>query len=191
MKALRARAADDRGFSLAEMLVVMVVGAIVLTATSSMMISTLRAERGSSALRESMDSARVASERLRRELRGAQRLYPVNSAGVAAGPLVLPFWIDRNANGAVEADEEVTYELVEEAGEGQLRRYTRADPVPRIIARGLDLSVVSGLSQSRFTWTVPPPDTRVIDVVLVVRGDAAGATSELKVEESMRVRNVR
>jgi type IV pilus assembly protein PilW len=117
-----ARLSSD-GFSLAELLVSLAVLGLLLAGTFSILNGSLQAVGWGSARLAAQQSARVALDRMVKELRGAG--YDPTSAGiapiVAAAPTLVSFQNDLNGNGVVDPTRErVTYLL--RPGESILRR---------------------------------------------------------------------
>jgi prepilin-type N-terminal cleavage/methylation domain-containing protein len=111
---LRRRFLDDqRGVTLVELLVVIVISAIIGSAILMSVVSAARAEQRALDLRENTDAARLATERIRDDLRG--------SFGVCDGSdaSTLIVWDgDADGNERIEDTELRTFTLVD----GDLRR---------------------------------------------------------------------
>jgi type II secretory pathway component PulJ len=113
----------EAGHSLVELLIATARLALVMAATLSLLQSGLAASGWGSARVEAQQAARVALERMARELREAG--YDPASVGinavVVAEPARVVFQRDLNGNGLIDATHErVTYLL--RAGESTLRR---------------------------------------------------------------------
>jgi prepilin-type N-terminal cleavage/methylation domain-containing protein len=112
-----------RGFSLVELLVSLAVLSLVLAAVLSVLRAGLGAYGWGAARVEAQQSARIALERMARELREAG--YDPTGAGmpgiVVAAPALVTFARDLNRNGVIDpTSERVTFLL--RAGEHVLRR---------------------------------------------------------------------
>ena len=121
------------GYSLAELLVSMAVLGLLMAGTLSVLQSGLRAYGWGSARVEAQQSARIALERMVKELREAG--YDPTGAGiaavVAAEPARVTFQRDLNGNGLVDATRERVTFLVR-PGETTLRRDAGAGAQPII-----------------------------------------------------------
>lgn len=177
-----ARRADDRGISTAEVVVAVAIALVVMTATTSIAVSMLRAERYNTALRADLDGARVAVDRVRRELRGARQVT------VAPGGARVDFWLDRNRDLAVQPSERVAYALVADgtgAGAGgRLERWTAAAPTPtQVVVRGLGPPTTG---QPAFAVAA---GSRVVTVTLVADVPVANGPPPLAHTAQVRLRN--
>ena len=121
------------GYSLAELLVSMAVLGLLMAGTLSVLQSGLRAYGWGSARVEAQQSARIALERMVKELREAG--YDPTGAGiaavVAAEPARVTFQRDLNGNGLIDATRERVTFLVR-PGETVLRRDAGAGAQPII-----------------------------------------------------------
>jgi prepilin-type N-terminal cleavage/methylation domain-containing protein len=174
------RADGQQGFTLVELLITLVLGALVLSAVTTTAISSLQTQRFSTDVANAMDEARFAVEWMRRDIRQAQRVD-----GTSTGTS-LTIWVDRNQDRAVAPDEMITYRLVTEGGATHLRRSTAADPTGRIVARRIEPGTV-------FTYAPAVPDTQVVTVALTAQpaSPAARAGTQMTVTDRIRIRNVR
>lgn len=162
--------ADD-GVSLVELLVTTVLLAVIGASTLAVTVSVSRAQRRSDEVQTTLDTTRIAVDRVRRQLRGARRVLDDPSRRH------LQLWIDRDGDDVLEAAEVVHYQLVPADGGARLETWTGADPgARRVVVRGLDLN-------EPFAYAPPSPATRLVDVSFVVDGGVA-ATAQV------RLRNV-
>lgn len=99
--------ASEAGFTLTELLVVMVMMSVIATAVTSTVISTFRVEQTERALQDVIDDGRIAMTDVRRELRSARRVHEESDASH------LHFWVDQNQDSLVQPAELVCY-VVEE-----------------------------------------------------------------------------
>lgn len=90
-------AADDRGFTLIEMLVAFVLFGVLGTILLSTAINSRDAVRSSQESHDLNEEARVALNRMARELRQARELTAVSAPD---GSTSLTFWVDFNGNDA-------------------------------------------------------------------------------------------
>jgi prepilin-type N-terminal cleavage/methylation domain-containing protein len=77
---VRARLSDDSGFTLIEMLVVLAILGIVLTALTTLFVSAMRAQADQTKRFQSQQQARLALDGLRREIHCASTIAPATSA---------------------------------------------------------------------------------------------------------------
>jgi prepilin-type N-terminal cleavage/methylation domain-containing protein len=186
MTALRQLRRDEAGFTLTEMLVVMLLFGIIGTGITSVMLSTARTQRYQTQLSDSISQARVATERMRKELRGARQIYPQLPAGVPSNATRVSFWRDANFDDLAQPAEQITYELVTVSGVGTLQRFTAASATPIPVATGLN---VGASSFSYDGAAVAPDDTSVFRVVLTT-ASVPGGPAGLVFTETIELRNV-
>lgn len=183
------------GFSLVEMLVVMVILGVVAAATTTAVITMLRQDQFTEEVRQVTDEGRVSMDRVRKELRGGRRVLEV-AAGAPSNAAHLFWWVDQNQNGLQELSERVHYCVAELTGTacvapglvGQFRliRFTDAAPADiRVLASTLtSSSVFSGYDN-------PVTDTSTVTITyrLQVNNDDRGP-EELVLAGTVRLRNV-
>lgn len=106
---------DERGFTLPELLVTMMVMIVVLFALYNIFDASIRVFSFGNNKVEAVENARIGLESMERDIRGA---YPYNKAGGNAtllssfSPNKITFGNDRNGNRIVDIPgEQVTYEL--------------------------------------------------------------------------------
>lgn len=194
---LRRRFLDDqRGVTLVELLVVIVISAIIGSAILMSVVSAARAEQRALDLRENTDAARLATERIRDDLRG--------SFGVCDGSdeSTLIVW-DRDADGNERIDDTElrTFSLVD----GDLRRADGAG-APATIAFGVgDGSTFAYFDRDGQQMDAPVDGTGldcssneivegrggIASVGVTLAGDRApaGRTSPTVVETTITLRN--
>ncbi len=172
------------GYSLAELLVSLAVVGCIMAGTFSILDVGLRAWRWGAARVEAQQSARVALERMLRELREAG--YDPTGAGigavVVAEPTRVSFQRDLNGNGVVDpTHERVTYLL--RPGENVLRRDAGGGAQP----------IIEGVRRLALTYfdragheTADPAATAAIRIELEVGLDA----SAVVVESQATLRNI-
>lgn len=197
---MRDRLRDESGFSLAELLVVMLITGVVATATFNVVMSANATEQYQKEWQDVIDDGRLSMQRIRAELRSARRVYADSAADR------LHFWVDTNQNQIAEADEEICY-AVESIGSGQwaIRRWDQAlstvagtcvpgsppsAATPRLLAQTLT-------DPNAFVTYDPVPSanpndpaTRQVDVLLNLEVLAGRGPDTTIVEGSVRLRNV-
>ncbi len=185
---------NEDGFSLIELLVVLgllsIVGASILTVATT----TLRAERTAEDLARNLDDTRIAVERVRDEVRGADGVCQDSDAQA------MTVWTDRNADGTVDPGEVVTFELVDDDGDGEMVLQREDDAGTRRLAGRLtDADGFTYLGPGR-TETAPTLDcsegtspgaspVAIVDLFFEVEGDGVDTSGPLSVETTIVLRN--
>lgn len=103
----------DRGFSLVELLVVMVIGGLLLAGLTSFYLSQHRAMRHHQIEVEASQGLRTALEQMTRDIRSARRdlTYDIHTktggsaAFLTAGPSTIEFTLDANDDGTITSTE--------------------------------------------------------------------------------------
>lgn len=182
---------DQEGFTLVEMLIVMVILGVVTAVTTSAIITMSRSDQFTEEVRQVTDEGRVSMDRARKELRGGRRVL----AGSTASHLY--WWVDQNQNGEPEPAERVHYCaapldadtcVAPTAGTGEYRliRYTDDSGTDyRTLAATLRQPAVFSGYASDLT------ETRTVSLrfVLDVRQDGRGP-DQIELSGSVRLRNV-
>lgn len=166
------RLREQHGASVVELLVAMlIVGFIGMAATASI-VAMQRVGAGASEFQEDLDTARIALDRVRREVRAARGVTPDST------PTRLQLRVAGTDGAAAQL---VTWELVDLGDRWTLQRYVGADTSRRqTVARNL-------LPSSTFAYDQSPPRTSRVDVLLEV---ASGDDDSLAATASVRLRNV-
>ncbi len=176
---------DEQGISLVELLVTILISGIVGAAVLTGVVTMNRTERTMQSVRDNIDEARLSLDRIRIELRGARRIFE-DPDGTH-----LQFWIDLDNNDTISSNELVHYELVDDGDHARLERWTADDPdARRVVARGLLYDADDPDAVPPFTYDRDPPETRLIDIALVVDVGARGGVDPKPVEAQVRLRNV-
>jgi prepilin-type N-terminal cleavage/methylation domain-containing protein len=197
---------DQRGFTLVELLVTMLIMGIVTTGITSVVISSLRTEQYQRQLQDVVDDGRLSLARIRKELRGARRVLE-SSTGSS-----LHFWVDQDQNSRADDPAELICYVVEPIGttgrQWQISRWSHAeDPADcasgalpsgqsgSVVARTLVNPVDPTATPEPFQYAPQPggivdPPTRRVEVVLDLEVVGDRGPNDTRVEGSIRLRNV-
>ncbi len=198
------RADRERGFTLVELLIVVVIMGIVASAIPSVIVSTMRVESDQSELQQVIDDGRLSMTRIRQELREARRVLEGSSSDT------LYFWVDGNQDAIVQPGELVCYRVDEIDGQDRWRiaRWTGvtapcvaqnpADSPPPVPANAQTLAstLVDPEPFVAFSPGLPDPanpfsaPTREVTVLLDLEVNNARGPGAIQVEGSIRLRNV-
>lgn len=197
MERLRCRA-DERGFTLVELLVTITIMSIVAGSITSVVMSTFRVEQNQASLQDVVDDGRLSLQRIRGELRAARRVHEDSDASS------LRFWVDQDQDQVPTADEEMCF-LVEPIGPGQwqIAGWNNAvDPsdcapgagVPsgatrRVVARTL-VDPEPFVSYDPVPGGPTDPATREVAIELDLEVVGARNLGQTTVEGAVRLRNV-
>lgn len=179
---------EESGVSLVELLVAISLLAVVASATLSVVVTTSRSQNRTANLGQVMSDARTSLDRMRKEVRGARRIYGSDapSSGNESDQDTLSFWIDDNDDDIQQVSEQITYQLVELTASGryEIVRFTHDDPSrTRSMAKTL-------VNDDPFSYDVAPPETRVLELDMDFQV-ASGQTFEpLDIGGTVRLRNV-
>jgi prepilin-type N-terminal cleavage/methylation domain-containing protein len=180
---------DERGFSLVELLVTMLVGGVLISALTTTGVSFLRTERMSNGTRDNMDAARVAIERIRPDLRQARFIMTHSPSGIATSSNAVVIWVDRNQDQVQQANEQIVFRFRSVDGVGVLERLTEEPGgTPQVLAGGLDLSA------SSFVFNHPAGEpvsaSTVVTITLTFNKLPHSGAVPLQAVERVRLRNV-
>lgn len=183
---------NEDGFSLIELLVVLGLLSIVGASILGVATTTLRAERTAEDLARNLDDTRIAVERVRDEVRGADGICE-DSDGQS-----MTVWTDRNVDGTVDSGEVVTFELVEDDGETVLQRQDD-EGTRRLTGRLVDAEAFTYLGPGRSLATPnldceagDAPGTSavgIVDLFFEVDGRGVDSSGPLSVETTIVLRN--
>jgi prepilin-type N-terminal cleavage/methylation domain-containing protein len=194
----------EQGFTLVELLIVIVIMGIVASGITSVIVSTMGVESDQRELQQVIDDGRLSLTRIRQELREARRVLEGSSSDT------LYFWVDGNQNAVVESAELVCYRVDPIAGQDRWRiaRWTGvtapcvaadvtqpAPPVPAG-AQTLASTLVDPEPFVAYSPGLPDPadpfsaPTREVRIRLDLEVDNARGPGAIAVEGSIRLRNV-
>ncbi len=164
---------SQQGFNLIEMLVAMAIGAIVMAAVVNMFVNQSKAYAIRDQVTEMQQNARTGIDFLTREITMAG-YDPEGTSGaniIAATANSIQFSMDLSRNGAIEADENVTYLLYDDGEDGDLDLGRTTDGATQLIAENIqNLALQYGLSDGTTTNAPPDPSqVRAVEVSLTTR----------------------
>ena len=164
---------SQQGFSLIEMLVAMAIGAIVMAAVVNMFINQSKAYAIRNQVTEMQQNARTGIDFLTREITMAG-YDPEGTSGaniIAATATAIQFSIDLSRNGAIEADENITYLLYDDGEDGDLDLGRTTDGATQLIAENIeDFILEYRLSDDTITDApADPSQIRAVQVLLTAR----------------------
>lgn len=170
--------------SLAELLLAVTTVVLVLGATLGMLDAGHRAHTAATARVEAYQTARVALERLAREIRAAGQGLPPGVPAIAvaeAGRIVIQ--LDQDGDGQALANNEViTWRL---AGT-TLRRAAGAGAQPVVDnVEALTLTYLDGAGAP----AASPADVRTVGITLTTRADASARAAAATLATSVHLRN--
>ena len=205
MSPLLVRAEHEQGFTLVELLIVVVIMGIVASGITSVIISTMGVENDQSELQQVIDDGRLSMTRIRQELREARRVLE------GSGSDTLYFWVDGNQDAIIQPEELVCYRVDELDGQDRWRiaRWTGttadcvgdnpdvdAPPAVPAGAQTLASTLVDPEPFVTFSPGLPDPanpfsaPTREVIILLDLEVNNARGPGAIQVEGSIRLRNV-
>ncbi len=164
---------NNRGFSLIELLVVLVISGVVLSGIYSVYSTNQKVFTTQQQVVEMEQNLRAATFMLVNDLRmaGYDPTRAANAGIVTLGANTITITKDSNSNGVLDADENITYSLADPDGVGRtsLCRYSTAPPNGEdVIADNIDaLNFVYFDGDGVVTTT--PDDVRSIQISIVAR----------------------
>lgn len=183
-RALRRLDADEAGLTLVELLVAVLLASVVGIGVVRTAAGSVRAERAVVDVRDAMDDARTATERIRRDVRDARR--------VTATATRLELWVDDDQDGVEETPEQIVYQLVADTGSSPCgpSRSSGAARLTRTAGGVPSGSVVCNLrSGTAFTRIAGPPVHVRLTLTARGRADDGRNASDIVIDEVIRVRN--
>ena len=166
---------SDDGITLVELsissLILLVISAIMLTAL--MMVS--RTNQIVAEDTESLTTARIARQRIERELRQADEVLAASSA------TSLALWLDTNNDGVKDLEELITWSFADidgvPGGKAELTRSV-ADPSVGAQPNGLHYRSPLGSGYIPFAYDVAAPATQQVTISLIVEPETDGVGGE-------------
>jgi prepilin-type N-terminal cleavage/methylation domain-containing protein len=191
MSRLRRAVDDQSGFTLVELMVVLVLTSIVAGITLVTVMNVNRSEQFQDEYTRVMDDGRVSIDRIRRELREGRRVLDGSTAQH------LYWWADRNQDGLQQPDERIHYCVASltsntclttvQTGTFRLIRWSDAETnadARTIAATLVSSDVFSGLE-------APVTGTRVVDMTFVLDVQEGGrGPQDITMQTAVRLRNV-
>ncbi len=171
----------DDGMTLVEVIVAVVLLGVVSAIAQTMVVGTYRASRYSDSDFQGLSDARVALDRLTKELRQAETVYTGSDASH------VQFWVDLNRDGAADPGELITYRaapVTSATGVAsvELRRSVTGTTGYTVLARALTSSTI-------FTYDTPPPGTALVTVTLTAGLNTKDAAQPRTITTQIRLRN--
>lgn len=182
---------DEAGFTLVELLVVLLLSSIVGAITITTLMSVMRADQFTEEYARVVDDGRISLDNIRRELREGRRVLDGSTAQH------LYWWSDRNQDGLQQPEERINYCAASltsnsclssaQTGKFRLIRWSDAESVAdaRTIAATLvTTEIFSGLES-------PVTHSRVVELTFVLDVRAGGrGPQEITMGATVRLRNV-
>lgn len=180
---------DERGMTIVELsiasFILLIVSALMLTALA--MVG--RTNRIVAEDTETLTTARIARQRLEREIRQADEILPASTASA------LELWLDDNNDDIKDSNELIVWEFVDidgiPGGKSELIRSV-VDPAILDQPNGINYRSPDGTGYVPFTYAPSaPPGTQQITITLIVEPENDGAGGEpVTLESTVAPRNV-
>lgn len=174
---MRRRLRDERGITLPEIMIAigilsLVGGVLFMALNSALRVDSFTAEDS-----QALGSLRTATERFQKELRQARTVYDDST------DQRIRFWVDYDRDNQQDPVERVIWELQVSGPEGTLTRETDAGGDQTIVVLN---DVLPG---SLFTYSPAPPDTTIVNVLLIGEVVSGNRPSPRAIEFDVRLRN--
>lgn len=197
---LSVRRHDDRGVTLVETLIAMILLVIVSTLVTRAVIDSHRVVRIVEDQTQGLADVRVASERLNRDIREARSVV-CNPSGtpaalVTADPTCqyhLQLWIDYNSDYAQQVNETVTWSLDDSVRPGQFDMVRTVGAGTGVVQARTIVVQVAFAYDFQPSATAPPPGaphTSVVRVNMTYDSNLKSGTQNKTVSFTGRLRNV-
>lgn len=172
------RFGDERGAFLVDMIVTLVITVLLGGLVWTMAASVYRASRYSEQDTGSLAALRIAMDRLEREVRQAQLIYPTSTS------TTLKFWVDTDLDRVQDANERVTWQVSNPSGSiARLTRTTDAGGPVTIVARNL-------LWNATFAYFAYNADKDVVTLSYIADLDPASLAPQRSVSTDVQLRNL-
>jgi prepilin-type N-terminal cleavage/methylation domain-containing protein len=188
---IQGRSPDQSGFTLVELLVVLLIGSIISAAAVAGIMSVTRAERFTDEYARVVDDGRLSLDRIRQELRGGRRVFPSST------PHHLYWWTDQNQDGLQQPEEKINYcvapmatnTCVTSSQTGQFRLIRWSDAESISVARTIAATLTTTDVFSGYDTTMT--ETRVVTLTFVLDVQSGGTgPNAVTMDASVRLRNV-
>ena len=180
LKTLRRTRRDQRGMTLAELLVGMGLAMVVTSLMVAGVIVVNRTQRYSSEDSDTLSALRIAESRFARDLRQGRRVFSISDSKR------IRFWVDFNRDFLQDIGEHVSWELQQVGTKAQLIRYTDAvGAVPVVQVRNL-------VYQDVFTYVTTdgsPTSALLVSIRLTANAAPTGIAKDRSVVTEIRLRN--
>lgn len=191
---------NDRGITLVETLIVMILLAIVSTLVTRAVIDSHQVVRIVEDQTQGLADVRVASERLGRDIREARSVV-CNPTGTPAALVTadpscqyhLQLWIDYNSDYAQQVNETVTWSLDDSSRPGQFDMVRTVGSAAGVVqARTIVVQVAFAYNYPPAATAPPPgaPHTSVVRVNMTYDSNLKSGSQNKTVSFTGRLRNV-
>jgi len=172
MRCLRRLRADERGLSVAELGVSMVITAIVSVIMVTWVVAVTRTDELHQADDNALQQLRMAKERITRDLRRAEGI-------TVADPHQVTVWLDDDRDGFVDGGELITWTI------------TQGGDLVRSTDETLGVTEAERLSyRAGFLFDATlPAEVETVHVELVVLVESAGRLEERTIQTDVHLRN--
>lgn len=154
---MRARS-DEQGFTLIELLVVASIGLIVFGGATTLLVGTVRGESDQRDRSAQVQQARVALERLTREVRQGDAVATAEPSSFS-----LETWVKRGSCGGAPASSSIQCRVTYQCSGDSC---TREETDPGVAATGSGAQVVEGLIDDTIFTYAPAADPTWIGIEL-------------------------
>jgi prepilin-type N-terminal cleavage/methylation domain-containing protein len=172
---------DERGMTLPEVLVAMVISGLVTGVLLLGMVSVYRGQNFTQQDSSSLGALRTALDRFEKEVRQARVMYDDSTQKM------VHLWVDYDRDNQQDLSEQITWQLEDLGGDrAQLTRATEAAPSsPVVVARNL----VFDASAAEFEYNATPVEEATLIRVRFVARAAGSIAGQRTVRTEVRLRN--